>query len=129
MKLKLVASVLVFASTATALDCNPNACSISSPLPLGITSGGYLAIGPNTESPLLAYSGGRNVAAIRPTGKLELAGDPNAVLNTADISVMGDAESEDLAWIALELVEDFPLHPGFASSWPGIREQLEGITR
>lgn len=52
------------------------------------------------------------------------------VVQSSDVfePVMGDAESEDLAWIALELVEDFPLHPGFASSWPGIRQQLENIT-
>ena len=39
--------------------------------------------------------------------------------------VMGDAESEALAWIALEQVTEFPLHPGFAQSWPGLRARLE----
>lgn len=38
--------------------------------------------------------------------------------------VMGDAESEALAWIALDLVTDFPLHPGFASSWPLLKSRL-----
>lgn len=40
--------------------------------------------------------------------------------------VMGDAESEALAWIALDQVESLELHPGFASSWPNLRAQLEG---
>jgi 8-oxo-dGTP diphosphatase len=38
--------------------------------------------------------------------------------------VMGDSESEALAWIALEEVESFPLHPGFATSWPALRTRL-----
>ena len=41
--------------------------------------------------------------------------------------VMGDAESEALAWIALDQVTEFPLHPGFAASWTGIREKLEAL--
>lgn len=39
--------------------------------------------------------------------------------------VMGDAESEALAWIALELVDSFELHPGFASSWPALRQRIQ----
>lgn len=41
--------------------------------------------------------------------------------------VMGDAESEALAWIHLDDVTSFPLHPGFAASWPSIKEQLLSI--
>lgn len=43
--------------------------------------------------------------------------------------VMGDAESEALAWIALEHVESLELHPGFAASWPKLRSELEKRTR
>lgn len=39
--------------------------------------------------------------------------------------VVTDAESNELRWVALDDVEDLPLHPGFASSWPTIRERLE----
>ena len=39
--------------------------------------------------------------------------------------VMGDAESEALAWIALDQVTEFPLHPGFAASWPALKARLE----
>jgi 8-oxo-dGTP diphosphatase len=39
--------------------------------------------------------------------------------------IIGDAESEALAWIALSDVESFPLHPGFAASWPALRERIE----
>jgi 8-oxo-dGTP diphosphatase len=43
--------------------------------------------------------------------------------------VMGDAESEALAWIALDSVTDLPLHPGFAKAWPAHRVFLESQTR
>lgn len=35
-----------------------------------------------------------------------------------------DAESHALAWIPLEEVESYPLHPGFATSWPLLRPLL-----
>ena len=38
--------------------------------------------------------------------------------------VIGDAESVDLRWVPLEQVELLPLHPGFAASWPDLRERL-----
>ena len=38
--------------------------------------------------------------------------------------VMADGESEALAWIALDDVDSFPLHPGFAASWPALRARL-----
>ena len=38
--------------------------------------------------------------------------------------VIGDAESEALAWVAVDDVEGLPLHPGFAASWPALRAQL-----
>ena len=38
--------------------------------------------------------------------------------------VMADGESEALAWIALDDVDSFPLHPGFAVSWPALRARL-----
>ncbi len=41
--------------------------------------------------------------------------------------VMGDSESEALAWIALDLVESFELHPGFGKSWPALKLKLEDL--
>jgi len=38
--------------------------------------------------------------------------------------VMGDAESQELRWVALDAVELLPLHPGFEAAWPGLRQQL-----
>lgn len=38
--------------------------------------------------------------------------------------VMGDAESEALAWVPTADVEGLPLHPGFARSWPLLRKRL-----
>ncbi len=43
--------------------------------------------------------------------------------------VMGDAESEALAWIPVSEVDSFPLHPGFAGSWPNLRERVEAVFR
>lgn len=42
--------------------------------------------------------------------------------------VMGDAESEALAWIALEEVATFALHPGFAASWPGLLSKIRSLS-
>lgn len=39
--------------------------------------------------------------------------------------VMGDSESEALAWVGLDLVDTFDLHPGFATSWPALRERID----
>lgn len=39
-----------------------------------------------------------------------------------------DAESEALAWVPLEQVDLYPLHPGFATSWPLLRPLLDGST-
>jgi len=38
--------------------------------------------------------------------------------------VIGDAESEALAWVPIADVDALPLHPGFAASWPELRAQL-----
>jgi 8-oxo-dGTP diphosphatase len=38
--------------------------------------------------------------------------------------VMGDAESEALRWVPAAEVDSLPLHPGFASAWPSLRERL-----
>jgi 8-oxo-dGTP pyrophosphatase MutT (NUDIX family) len=32
-----------------------------------------------------------------------------------------NAESEDLQWVGLDEVEDFPLHSGLAAAWPQLR--------
>lgn len=37
-----------------------------------------------------------------------------------------DPESHALEWIALDRVESFDLHPGFAASWPILRPLLSG---
>lgn len=42
--------------------------------------------------------------------------------------VIADPESEDLAWVPLERVEDLPLHPAFARSWPALRARLQRPT-
>lgn len=41
--------------------------------------------------------------------------------------VIGDAESLELRWVAEDAVLDLPLHPGFAASWPSLRERLSGL--
>jgi 8-oxo-dGTP pyrophosphatase MutT (NUDIX family) len=38
--------------------------------------------------------------------------------------VMGDAESIALAWVPLDEVESYDLHPGFKVSWPHLRVRL-----
>ena len=38
--------------------------------------------------------------------------------------VIGDPESIALRWVTPAAVEELPLHPGFAASWPGLRARL-----
>ncbi|PZU44043.1 MAG: NTP pyrophosphohydrolase [Microbacterium sp.] len=38
--------------------------------------------------------------------------------------VISDPESRELAWVPLDAVDDYPLHPGFAASWPMLRALL-----
>jgi 8-oxo-dGTP diphosphatase len=38
--------------------------------------------------------------------------------------VIGDAESVELRWVPLAEVQELPLHPGFATAWPGLRDRL-----
>lgn len=38
--------------------------------------------------------------------------------------VISDPESRDLRWVAVDEVDDHPLHPGFAASWPMLRALL-----
>lgn len=38
--------------------------------------------------------------------------------------VISDPESRELAWVPVEAVEAYPLHPGFAASWGALRELL-----
>ncbi|CAB4905965.1 MAG: NUDIX domain-containing protein [Actinobacteria bacterium] len=38
--------------------------------------------------------------------------------------VMGDAESLALEWVPIDDVDKRELHPGFAASWPQLRERL-----
>jgi 8-oxo-dGTP diphosphatase len=41
--------------------------------------------------------------------------------------VMGDAESIALAWVGLQDVSDYDLHPGFAKSWPELLRRIEEL--
>jgi 8-oxo-dGTP pyrophosphatase MutT (NUDIX family) len=58
---------------------------------------------------------------------LEFWSYTTVVVETSEVfePIMGDTESEALAWIAFGDVESFPLHPGFAASWPGLRNSIE----
>jgi 8-oxo-dGTP diphosphatase len=38
--------------------------------------------------------------------------------------VIGDAESEALAWVAVDEVKNLELHPAFAAAWPELRSRL-----
>ncbi len=38
--------------------------------------------------------------------------------------VISDPESRELAWVPLDRVESYPLHPGFAASWPLLQSLL-----
>ncbi|MES2172270.1 MAG: NUDIX domain-containing protein [Actinomycetota bacterium] len=38
--------------------------------------------------------------------------------------VIADHESADLRWVPVHEVADMPLHPGFAASWPDLRNAL-----
>ena len=47
----------------------------------------------------------------------------------ADVSapfepVISDPESRELAWVPVERVDEYPLHPGFADAWPKLRALL-----
>ncbi|WP_460510536.1 NUDIX domain-containing protein [Frigoribacterium salinisoli] len=39
--------------------------------------------------------------------------------------VISDAESTELAWVPVDRVDQLPLHPGLAASWPLLRTQLD----
>ncbi|MFD4959871.1 NUDIX domain-containing protein [Microbacterium sp. NPDC058389] len=39
--------------------------------------------------------------------------------------VISDPESRELAWVPVELVTDYPLHPGFAASWERLRSLID----
>ena len=67
---------------------------------------------------------------------LQLAGDPlvddhggwsyTTVVATlaAAVTLVPEAESEALAWVPLPEVDRHPLHPGFAGTWPALRERV-----
>nr|WP_206686590.1 MULTISPECIES: NUDIX hydrolase [Microbacterium] len=38
--------------------------------------------------------------------------------------VISDPESRELAWVPADRIDEYPLHPGFAAAWPGLRELL-----
>jgi 8-oxo-dGTP diphosphatase len=37
------------------------------------------------------------------------------------LTLVANAESAELRWVAEDEIDDLPLHPGFASSWPTVR--------
>lgn len=39
--------------------------------------------------------------------------------------VISDPESRELAWVPVQAVDSYPLHPGFAASWPMLRGLLD----
>ena len=39
--------------------------------------------------------------------------------------IVADFESLELRWVPIDEVENLPLHPGFAGSWPTLRERLK----
>ena len=41
------------------------------------------------------------------------------------LELRASEESIDLQWIALDEVDQRPLHPGFSLSWPGLKEVIE----
>ncbi len=38
--------------------------------------------------------------------------------------IQGDPESIEVRWVSIDLVDELPLHPAFAESWPGLRSRL-----
>ena len=40
---------------------------------------------------------------------------------------VADAESIELRWVPLDMVVELPLHPGFASAWPSLKERLVAL--
>ena len=38
--------------------------------------------------------------------------------------VISDPESRELAWVPVDAVDDYPLHPGFGAAWPALRALL-----
>jgi 8-oxo-dGTP diphosphatase len=41
---------------------------------------------------------------------------------------MADVESIELRWVPVGEVNDLPLHPGFAESWPALRARLVALS-
>lgn len=40
------------------------------------------------------------------------------------VARVADIESTELRWVPVESVDALPLHPGFATAWPALRERL-----
>ena len=47
-----------------------------------------------------------------------------ATVTTPFEPVIADPESNALEWVPVDRVDELPLHPGFAASWPALREAL-----
>lgn len=42
----------------------------------------------------------------------------------AEVTLVAQAESHELRWVEISRIEDLPLHPGFATTWPALRRRL-----
>ena len=42
----------------------------------------------------------------------------------ADVDLIAQAESQELRWVKASAVDDLPLHPGFAKTWPRLRRRV-----
>jgi len=43
------------------------------------------------------------------------------------IVLVPQEESEELAWVSIGAIDDLVLHPGFAGTWPGLRDLLDTL--
>jgi 8-oxo-dGTP diphosphatase len=77
-------------------------------------------------------------AGLRPDGVqvLELVADDHgtwsytyvlAEIVTRPELTPADEETEDLAWVAVEDVAAYPLHPHFAAEWPALGQRVAGL--
>ena len=53
-------------------------------------------------------------------------GDRPAPRSAPDVDLtLANAETDDLRWVPVTDVVTYPLHPGFASSWPDLLERIQ----
>ncbi len=42
----------------------------------------------------------------------------------AQVDLIAQAESQELRWVQVWAVDELPLHPGFARTWPELRQRV-----